>query len=234
LRAGELMKEKMLTNVTVRSRTKTPTQVMDEKYTSGLFSGGDGYQFDLVNDVAAGGYGNIFNYLTGKVAGLQINSAGSNVSMQWRGGTPQLFLDEMPTDAGMIASIPVTDVAYVKVFRPPFMGATGGGSGGAIAIYTRKGGDAATTPGKGLATNTITGYTQVKEFYAPNYSSFNQRNEERDTRTTLYWNPMVNTTPKNKVVTLTFYNNDVSQAFRVIIEGMTRDGRLVHLEQVME
>ena len=38
---------------------------------------------------------------------------------------------------------------------------------------------------------------------------------------------------KNKVV-LSFYNNDVSRAFRVTIEGMTKDGRLAHIEQMME
>ena len=40
--------------------------------------------------------------------------------------------------------------------------------------------------------------------------------------------------PENRQVVLTFYNNDVSNAFRVVIEGMTRDGRLAHLEQIME
>ena len=38
----------------------------------------------------------------------------------------------------------MNDVAYIKVFRPPFIGAIGGGAGGAIAIYSRKGGDVQT------------------------------------------------------------------------------------------
>ena len=29
----------------------------------------------------------------------------------------------------------------------------------------------------------------IKEFYSPNYGSFKPNNEERDLRTTLYWNP---------------------------------------------
>ncbi len=234
LKATDLMKEKMLENVTVRAKTKTPLEVLDEKYASGLFRFGDGYQFDLVNDRMAGSYMNIFQYLQGKVAGLQINTSGANVSLSWRQSTPQLYLDEMPTDVSMISSIPVQDVAYVKVMRPPFMGAVGGGAGGAIAIYTRRGNDVASEPGKGLSTHVINGYTPVKEFYAPNYSTFDRRNEQRDGRTTLYWNPMVLTTPNKKSVTLVFYNNDVTNAFRVVIEGMTRDGRLVHIEQLME
>ncbi len=42
------------------------------------------------------------------------------------------------------------------------------------------------------------------------------------------------TTPEKNQVVLSFYNNDVSGAFRVILEGMTRDGKLAHIEQIME
>jgi hypothetical protein len=112
----------------------------------------------------------------------------------------------------------------------------GGGSSanGAIAIYTRRGDDVKQEPGKGLANNTVSGYTPLRQFYAPNYSSFNAANEKKDMRTTLYWNPQVVTSPQKNKVRVSFYNNDVSKSFRVVLEGMTRDGRLVHLEQIME
>src|SRR6185295_2343309 len=169
-----------------------------------------------------------------KVAGLQINTSGAYTTLQWRGSTPALFLDEMPTDAGLISTVNVNDVAYVKVFRPPFMGAIGGGAGGAIAIYTRKGGDVKPTPGKGLANNIVYGYTGVRQFYSPNYGTFDKRNEEKDFRTTIYWNPNVVLFPGKRQATLTFYNNDVTDFFRVVIEGMTADGRLAHIEQIVE
>ncbi len=228
-----LFNGKVLETVTIKAKTKSPTQLMDEKYTSGMFSGGDAYEFDLVNDPMAASSYNIFNYLQGKVAGLQINTTSNPPSLQWRGSTPLIFLDEMPTDADMISNISVSDVAYVKVLRPPFMGASGG-SGGAIAIYTRRGGDRKAEPGKGLANNIVSGYNSIRQFYAPDYGSIKEENEKKDFRTTLYWNPQVITSPgKNKVV-LSFYNNDVTKAFRVVIEGMTKDGRLAHVEQVME
>ena len=137
----------------------------------------------------------------------------------------------MQTDLDMIRNIPVMDVAYVKVFRPPFVGGFGG-SNGAIAIYTKRGGDQ--TPGKGLSTNTIAGYSPIKQFYSPNYDSFDPRNDHADIRTTLYWNPLVQTNQKDKKVKLSFYNNDVTKSFRVVIEGMTRDGLFTHYEQIME
>jgi hypothetical protein len=205
---------------------------MEEKYPSGMFKGGDGYQFDLINDPLAGAYSNVLNYLQGKVAGLQINSSQSPPALSWRGGSPQLYLDEIQTDADMINTIPVSDIAYIKVFRPPFMGGFGG-SNGAIAIYTRRGSDTK-TQGKGLTSNKIAGYTPVRQFYSPNYDRFDPRNDRPDIRTTLYWNPQVNTTQKNHSVTLSFYNNDTAKSFRVVIEGMTKDGLLTHYEQIME
>ena len=233
LRLQNLQRGKLMENVTVTAKTKPPVQALDEKYAKGLFSGGDGYQFDLVNDPFAVSSTNIFTYLQGKVAGLQITTGGGTPSLSWRGGTPALFLDEMQIDADFLNSLPVTDIAYVKVFRPPFMGATGGGSGGAIAIYTRRGDDLKSKPG-GLNTNTVAGYTPIRQFYSPNYARFDKRNEEPDVRTTLYWNPMIITTAKERTITFSFYNNDAAKSFRVIIEGMSKEGLLTHYEEILE
>jgi hypothetical protein len=222
----------VLTGVTVTATKKTPIQILDEKYASGMFAG-DAKQFDLINDPRAATSFNIFQYLQAQVAGLQVNTTSTPPTMTWRGGSPQLYLDEFPTDAETVANMPVSNIAYVKVFRPPFMGGINGGNGG-IAIYTRRGDDVKPEPGKGLNSSNIRGYTQIKEFYSPNYSSFKPENDKRDIRTTLYWNPQVITTPQQHTVTLTFYNNDVSKAFRVIIEGMSQGGRLTHIEQTME
>jgi hypothetical protein len=232
VRLQRMQKGKLMENITVTAKSKPLLKQMDEKYTKGLFSGGDGYQFDLANDPMALGQMNVFNYLQGKVAGLQINSTGSTPTLSWRGGSPQLFLDEMPIDAEFLNTIPVSDIAFVKVFRPPFMGGFNG-SGGAIAVYTRKGDDTRSKPG-GLNTNTIIGYTPIREFYSPNYSRFDKRNEQPDVRTTLYWNPLLLVNPNSTSVQLQFYNNDVSKSFRVVIEGISKEGLVTHHEEVIE
>jgi hypothetical protein len=233
LRMQNVEKGKLMENITITAKTKPPLQALDEKYARGLFSGGDGYQFDLVNDPFAVGRTDIFSYLQGKVAGLQISTGGGTPSLSWRGGSPTLFLDEMPVDADMLNSIPVSDIAFVKVFRPPFIGAAGGGSGGAIAIYTRRGDDLRSKPG-GLSSNSIAGYTPIREFYSPNYDRFDKRNDQKDVRTTLFWSPMIITTGKSRLVKLSFFNNDVTKAFRVVIEGVSKEGLLTHYEEVME
>lgn len=233
--AASLLKQyegALMDEVVVKAKTKTRMQEMDEKYASGMFSG-DGIQFDLTNEISALGAMDIFQFLQGRVAGLQISGSGANAQLSWRGGTPGLFLNEMQTDVSMVSSTPVADIAYIKVFRPPFMGGFGGANG-AIAIYTRRGDDVKREPGKGLASGTIKGYQVIKQFYSPNYDNFSDDNSKRDIRTTLFWNPQIITNGINNKVSFTFYNNDISESFRVIIEGVTRDGRLTRIEQIME
>jgi hypothetical protein len=230
-------KVKVLETVTVKARQKTKQQQMDERYASGLFSGGDATSFDLTDDPSVLGAYNIFSYLQGRVAGLQITTGGGGSQLQWRGATPSLFLNEMPVDVSAIENIPVTDIAYVKAFRPPFFGATGGGAGGAIAIYTKKGGDASSSSTAnigGLDKSRLTGYATPKEFYSPDYSKESAQNELPDIRTTLYWAPYILTDKNNHKITLQFFNNDVSKRLRIILEGMNEDGQLTRVEKIIE
>lgn len=229
-------KVKVLEAVTVKAKTKTKQQQMDERYTSGLFSGGDATTFDLTEDLSAMGSMNIFSYLQGRVAGLQITTGGGGTQLQWRGARPSLFLNEMPVDVTAIENIPVADIAYVKAFRPPFFGAVGGGAGGAIAIYTKKGGDVTSSNSSvaGLDKTRLTGYATPKEFYSPDYSKDVTNADLPDIRTTLYWAPYILTDKNNHKITLTFYNNDVSKRLRIILEGMNEDGQLTRVEKLID
>jgi hypothetical protein len=229
-------KVKVLETVTVKAKQKSKQQIMDERYASGLFSGGDATTFDLTDDVSALGAYNIFSYLQGRVAGLQITTGGQGSQLQWRGATPSLFLNEMPVDVSQIENIPVSDIAYVKAFRPPFFGAMGGGAGGAIAIYTKKGGDntSANSSISGLDKTRLTGYATPKEFYSPDYSKESAQNELPDIRTTLYWAPYILTDKNNHKITLNFFNNDVSKRLRIILEGMNEEGQLTRVEKLIE
>ena len=226
-------KAKILETVTIKRKTKSPVEILDEKYASGMFQSGDGYQFDVVNDPFAASAFNIFSYLQGKVPGLQVNTSSNPPSLTWRGGAPGIYLDEMQANADMISTISVSDVAYIKVIRPPFMGASGGANG-AIAIYTRRGGDVQRTEGKGLSKNTVTGYTAIRQFYSPDYATFKEGYDKRDLRTTLYWNPEIMTAPGNNKVLLTFYNNDITESFKIVLQGMTKDGRLANVVMEMQ
>ena len=88
--------------------------------------------------------------------------------------------------------------------------------------------------GKGIPYKVVIGYTAPKDFYSPDYDTYDEKNEQSDLRTTLYWTPTILTSPTNNTVKIKFFNNDFSQSFRVIVEGITTDGKLTHVEKVIE
>ncbi len=223
-----------LQEVIVKSNVKSPTQLLDEKYATGLFSGGDGYTFDLTNEPPIGSL-DILSYLQGRVAGLTINGMGTQATMSWRGAVPDVYLNEMKMTVDMIQTIAVSDIAMVKVFRPPFFGSGGGGSGGAIAIYTKKGksGKGGNANNKGMENAILGGYSVFKEFYNPNYEK-PTANFEADSRTTLYWNPYLLTNKKSPRIKIEFYNNDTSKKLQVVLEGVNANGKLARVVKTIE
>lgn len=235
----EQLKRRMATatlqEVIVKSRVKSKAQLTEEKYATGLFSGGDGYSFDLLDDPAAMSSLDILTFLQGKVAGLSISGSGAQATMSWRGSTPDVFLNEMRSSLDMVQSVSVKDIALVKVFRPPFFGSMGGGSGGAIAIYTKKGGDGnkASPNSKGLENTILGGYSKFKEFYQPQYDKPDET-FETDIRSTLYWNPYIITNKKNPRVRIQFYNNDISKKLQIVLEGVNGDGKMTRVVKLLE
>lgn len=226
---------KTLEEVVVQSKVKTRTEELEKKYVSGLFQSGNSRSFNLIDDPFAASAVNIFNYLQGKVAGLQINGSGTNYTVSRRGSATTLFLDEMPVQADLLAGILMSDIAFIKVIDPPFIGAAGGGAGGAIAIYTKRGGDAPkSSASKGLAKGQVIGYAALKEFYSPDYARAAPTDDIEDVRSTLYWNPYILTDKTTRRVKVEFYNNDVSTSLRVVLEGMNEAGKLTRVEKLIQ
>jgi len=234
----------VLKEVVVQSKAKSVVDVLDEKYTTGLFSAKDSYAFDVAGDSHATGSINVFQYLQNLIPGMTMSlpilgangaeDANSNnvPGLNWRDGTPDIFLNEMLSDAEQTMGIQMSDIAYIKVFRPPFMGSSGSGPSGAIAIYTKKPSDLKNESLKGLSNALLTGYTNYKEFYSPNYAV--SPTKVPDVRTTLYWNPFVLTDKKTKLVKLDFYNNDITTKFRIVVEGVNAAGKITRVEKIIQ
>jgi hypothetical protein len=234
----------VLKEVVVQSKAKSAVDVLDEKYTTGLFSAKDSYAFDVSNDSHATGAINVFQYLQNLIPGMTMSlpilgangaeDANSNnvPGLNWRDGTPDIFLNEMLSDAEQTMGIQMSDIAYIKVFRPPFMGSSGSGPSGAIAIYTKKPSDLKNESLKGLSNALLTGYTNYKEFYSPSYAG--AAIKVPDVRTTLYWNPYVLTDKKTKLVKLDFYNNDITTKFRIVVEGVNAAGKITRIEKIIQ
>jgi hypothetical protein len=225
----------VLDSITVVSRVKTPEEKMDDEYASGFFKGSDAHTFILSNDITSAGYANVLTYLQGKVAGLSIEvDGGGNATATWRGSKTAFYRDEFNIDINTLLNMPISDIAMIKVFEPPFMGGfgpNGGGEGGAIAVYTKRGSENSSV--KGLDFSTVPGYSAIKEFYAPDYSQVNDLSKP-DYRTTLYWNPSLLMNDKIRRITIPFYNNDNCTKIKVVIEGMNEAGQLTNVEKIFE
>ncbi len=131
--------EKMLEAAIVTAKKLTKAEKFNEKYATGLFKTMDEKLIDLLDNPTAQASLDILNYLQGRVAGLLIRSQGyADATASWRNGPVIFYIDEMRVDIETIKMVPISDIALVKAFPPPFFGNTFG-EGGAIAIYTKRG-----------------------------------------------------------------------------------------------
>jgi hypothetical protein len=190
-----------------------------------------------MNDPASLGGLDLFTYLQGRVPGLMISRSGSQVQLLWRGANPEVYLDQQLVGPEFIQSMNIRDIAIIKIFRPPFFGGIGGGSGGAIAIYSKKGADMRMSndskSSKGMAYTLIAGYSRFKEFFSPDYEIPGE-NSDTDIRTTLYWSPYVITNKKHPRFKIQFFNNDFSKKLNVVLEGINTDGKITRVVKVIE
>ena len=78
----------------------------------------------------------------------------------------------------------------------------------------------------------VVGYSENMEFYHPVYDTPEKVNDgNSDNRTTLYWNPYVETDPDGNT-TIEFYTNDTDQAdYDIDIEGIAPDGTIYKSRQ---
>jgi hypothetical protein len=229
-----------LVGVTVKARKKTDIELLEEKYASGLFSGFSAHTIDLVNTNEEIVQSNIFDYLSGRVPGLNISSNGPDYDIYYRqsatassmGLIPMIiYLDEILTDASFVSVIPANQVAMVKVYSN-FIGAEGNAAGGALAIYTKKGADIYNSVSSGDRIR-YQGYSVIKEFYSPDYSADTSPGLKTDNRVTLLWKPDINLRGINPQLPVKFYNNDRTKRFKLVAEGMTADGRLLMFEKII-
>lgn len=114
-------------------------------------------------------------------------------------------------------------ILNIEVLRSPSLTAVYGseGSNGVIIINTK-----GWTPGQrtvyNIKTYTPQGYSNVREFYSPKYGVSDLLDTKADTRSTIYWNPIVQTDASGE--TLLEYYNAGEGSYRVVIEGVAIDG----------
>lgn len=146
-----------LKEVVVKSTRKKAVERFDDEYASGLFKGGK--IFDGIDDVELASANDIFQFLRGRVPGMQINmNEDGGYDITRRGSTVDIYLDEFRLSASDPVFVNPADVAMIKVFDT-FDGPNTSG-GGSIAIYTKRGSYAQNANRKNNFP--IRGYTNVE------------------------------------------------------------------------
>jgi len=236
---GRLGEVKELEKVVLQSKSdKKPIDIVNEKYTNGVFRDPGKVNIDLINEPANDKSGNVVDYAKNRIQQLEIQNGifvnRKTISlMSGKKWTVGLFIDETPTDMNQLRILRMDQVALIKFFESGFVGVGSGSPGGALAVYTKDRTAVESKPDK-LEYVTYNGYSITKEFYNPDYSKPEPKHSLADNRTTLYWNPNIYTDTETKSVRLNFYNNDFSKKFKVIAEGFDASGKLIHIEKIVE
>ena len=115
---------------------QTVEDKLNEMYCTGMFRSSDGVILDVAASPSAKTYLNVLDWLQGRVAGLQIYTSRTGISIPViRGGIPGIYIDEVPVSPSFLSSLNVNDIAIIKIIKTPFFGGFNGANG-AIAIYT--------------------------------------------------------------------------------------------------
>ncbi|MDM1555998.1 MULTISPECIES: hypothetical protein [Chryseobacterium] len=216
--------------VALTGKKKDPKEELDKQLSTGMFSSQNSTIFDFVNeDQHAEGMPNILDWLQGRAAGLTFQRNNSGINIPYiRGQQAKLYLDEILTDPTMISTMPVNNIAMVKIIKG------GGLIGDAIAIYTMKGNMKPKNTGKEAPknnTSVIKGYDRPSEFLVEMLDE--NAKIENDTRETLYWNPNLFDSdyvpPRIK-----FFNNDSAKQYKVLIISFDEDDNLLYQSEIFK
>ena len=238
-----------LGTVTVTAKRQSKLDSLQREYVSGFFEQSD--QTLVVPE--NGSFMNIWQYLQREIPGLNVQPfAGGVPSVSFQrnsdlllgtvtesgeliaGGSDgiRFFLNEMPVSVEIIDAVNPDEVAIVKVYKGalafPF-----GANAGAISVYTKKGRSFAINE-KRFVSYEKQGYAVAREFFQVDYLKAPDLNKNQaDNRTTLLWKPNLQLDKAGKAK-LDFFNNDFAKKWKVVVQGMDRQGQLVFSEYILE
>jgi TonB-dependent SusC/RagA subfamily outer membrane receptor len=181
-----------------------------------------------MKDVKNQAYMHIFQVLQARVPGVTVKGTPPSMSITLRAGgaasgSPLLLIDGTPVDADAVSSLNPSDVESVDVLRGPSAAVFGSrGQNGVIAIYTKRGQGISTSIDRNKHIK-YHGFYAAREFYSPQYDVPSEFDSRPDLRTTLYWNPLIETDEQGKAQ-VSFFTSDVVADYEVIVQGISYTG----------
>ena len=234
---------KVLETVTVRAKKfdKRPEDIQQRS----LHNEADAV---IVIDEKSPAYQNLYEMLQGRLTGVTVMREGAAVPRSYRvfirgvnsfksGMQPLYLMNGIPIedpDGTALFFFSPSDIERIEVLKSAITtgiyGARGGN--GVIAFYTKsaRSMQGSTRPENGMTPIQLIGYPSVqREFYVPRYEAevtTNPSSGPVDHRDVLYWKPLMQTDRQGHSQ-LRFPLSDIVRTVRVVIQGVTVDGRPV-------
>ena len=195
-----------------------------------------------------GRFANLYEMIRGRLPGVDVKQKDALYQVTVRGpsslgnSSPLFLMDGQAVDGEMLLTYNPVDIERVELAKNPttagMYGARGGG--GVIAFYTKRfvPGQATTGVKAGMTPLQLIGYPSVqREFYVPRYESKPDENQPADAsridrRDGLHWKPLMQTDAEGHSQ-LMISLSDVVRTMRVVVQGVTSDGRPVVGETVL-
>lgn len=216
--------------------TQGMLKLMDEESADKILTIPDPYNYPTLETFLNGRMGNIsiqMNPITGykqlmssrrdiTVATEKVEPLGVGVTLNGR----PLGADEV--NDVLTGSVQPEDIAKILLVTHNLAAlnalSIGGGNSGGIILIITKPYSARKQYNPHIANIQPKGFNAVRQFYSPRYDRTDD-NKLPDLRTTIFWDPYVNTDVDGKA-TLNFYNADGPGTYRVVVEGISAAGEL--------
>ena len=146
---------------------------------------------------------------------------------------PAVYVNGQQMDMGAIDSYPMSEiisVSYLDKFES--MAAGMSSDTGAIILHVKDINAREKFLINSMAEVVVPGYAAPVEFYAPDYYVKNDKSK-KDNRTTIAWVPSLQSNSLGDA-SISFWTADRQSDYRVVIEGITAEGELLHNEMILQ
>ena len=145
---------------------------------------------------------------------------------------PALYVNGQEMDISIIDAYPMQEVLSVSYLNEMEAMAAGMSSKtGVIILHVKDINAREKFLINSMAEVVVPGYAAPAEFYAPDYSVTNDRSK-RDNRTTIMWEPQLQSNSLGDA-SISFWSADRQSDYRIVIEGITSEGELLHNEYIL-
>jgi hypothetical protein len=156
--------------------------------------------------------------------------------------SPLIILDGVPIEPEVLTMLSMNDIERIEVLKSVHQLVPFGmrGYNGVIVLHSKTGelnvGELNVVGELIFHTKVFSplGFQTPIEFYAPKFDTpESQQQSTRDLRTTIHWQPVVQTDDLGRV-SFEFFTADEATSYTVIIEGLTNDGKIIGQEEKIQ